>query len=120
MNAPAYISPQWVLLVADGPLADVAEESVRDDFLDIHRALDLVTYESLVSRRVPALALVDIDLPAGEHILLRLLEVGVQCVIFSESSERLRPWLTSVTMTFEKPYTAKGISRIVNFVLGRK
>ena len=120
MTAPAYISPQWVLLVADGPLADIAEDSLREDFLDIHRALDLSTFDGLVSRRKPSLALVDIDVIAGEHILLKLLDAGVQCVIFSESSERMRPWLTSVTMTFEKPYTSKGISKIVNFLLGRK
>jgi hypothetical protein len=77
-------------------------------------------FHLLVGMRLPSLALVDLDTPLGPRVVRPLMAHGVQTVVISADRDTLDPFVPLATTAMQKPFTPKGISKIVNFLLGRK
>jgi DNA-binding response OmpR family regulator len=116
-----YLPPEWVLIAGHDPFVSQADVAVHteDDTLTVRIARDEPTICAYLAKRPPTVALVDLDAGFGERAIAELTRSNVPVIALSYSQERLDA-IRGVSTYVQKPFSNKGLAKVVNGVVGRR
>lgn len=117
-----YLPPEWVLIAGDKPFTTRAEVAVHtdDDTLTVRVAGDIATLRAYVAKRPPTVALVDLDADFGCVAVPELAALDIPVVALSNRLDLLDSVRESVSTFVQKPFSNKGLQKVVNGMVGRR
>lgn len=116
----SYVPPEWLLVIAEPPVADQVVGVMISEQLSVRRASGHERVETLLAHGLPFVAVIDLDLPGAAEFVTRLRLRQVPIVLLGSSPMQVHMFSTIVPSHLIKPFSDRAISRLVDSIIGRR